>query len=88
MKAFIGIALSALLLAGCHTGPHHDTISGAAIGAGAGAIIGGLASGSVRGAAVGAAVGGVAGGIIGHVAGKPGYCYARNRHGKRIVVRC
>jgi uncharacterized protein YcfJ len=88
MKTIAGLAFASMLLAGCHTGPHHDTISGAAIGAGAGAIIGGLASGSVRGAAVGAAVGGVAGGIIGHVAGKPGYCYARNRHGKRIVVRC
>jgi len=88
MKAIAGVLFSAVLLASCHQGPHHDTISGAAIGAGAGAIIGGIATGSVRGAAVGAAVGGVAGGIIGHVAGKPGYCYARNRYGKRIVVRC
>lgn len=88
MNKIIVLCVIALALAGCNRTRGDSTLTGAAIGATAGAIVGGIATGTVRGAAVGAAIGGAGGAIIGHVTHKPGYCYARNRYGKKIVVRC
>lgn len=88
MKKILIIATTTLTLAACNHTRQDATLTGAAVGAGAGAIVGGIATGTAKGAAVGAAVGGAAGAIIGHVSGRPGYCYARDRYGRQIVVKC
>lgn len=85
MRKLVLASVAALALGGCSSDP---ALTGAAVGAGAGAIVGGATTGTVTGAAVGAAVGGVSGAIIGAVAGRPGYCYARDRYGRRVVVEC
>ena len=88
MRKILLASTAALTLTACNHTQQDATLTGAAVGAGAGAIVGGAATGTVKGAAVGAAVGGVAGAIIGNVANRPGYCYARDRYGRRIVVKC
>lgn len=84
------IVLSSLLaLTACNTTQQErSTLAGAGIGAGAGAVAGAIATGTPSGAAVGAAIGGVTGAIIGSVVGRPGYCYARDKYGNRIIVQC
>ncbi|MYZ50335.1 YMGG-like glycine zipper-containing protein [Propylenella binzhouense] len=87
MRKIMLAGVAALSLTACTT-TERNTATGAAIGAGAGAVIGGVASGSAEGALVGAAIGGASGAIIGAVAERPGYCYARDRYGRRVVVQC
>ncbi|MCT8972111.1 MULTISPECIES: hypothetical protein [Microbaculum] len=83
------IVLSTALLAACQTTPQErGALTGGAIGAGTGAVAGAIIGGSASSAAVGAAIGGATGAIIGAVANRPGYCYARDRYGNRIVVEC
>ena len=84
--AIAGVAL--LALAACNHTPQSGALTGAAVGAGAGAVVGGIATGTGTGAAVGAAVGGASGAIIGAVASRPGYCYAHDQYGNRIIVEC
>ncbi|MGQ7791602.1 YMGG-like glycine zipper-containing protein [Faunimonas sp. B44] len=87
MRKFVLAGVAALSLTACTTA-ERNTVTGAAVGAGAGAVIGGVATGSAEGALVGAAIGGASGAIIGSVANRPGHCYARDRYGRQIVVRC
>jgi hypothetical protein len=76
-------------LAACQTTPQErGALTGGAIGAGTGAVVGAIAGGTATSAAVGAAVGGAAGAIIGAVANRPGYCYAYDRYGNRVIVEC
>ena len=84
--AIAGVAL--LTLAACNHTPQSGALTGAAIGAGAGAVVGGVATGTGTGAAIGAAVGGASGAIIGAVASRPGYCYAHDQYGNRVIVEC
>lgn len=88
MNKIIILTTAALSLAACNHTRQEATLTGAAVGAGAGAVVGGITTGTATGAAVGAAVGGTAGAIIGHVSSRPGYCYARDRYNRRIIVRC
>ncbi len=77
------------VLAACQTTPQQrGALTGGAIGAGTGAVAGAIIGGTPSSAAAGAAIGGAAGAIIGAVANRPGYCYARDRYGNRIVVEC
>jgi hypothetical protein len=78
---------AALTLAAC-TAHDQRVATGAGLGAGAGAITGALISHDATGALVGAAAGAAAGAIIGHVTDRPGYCYAKDRYCKTIVVQC
>ena len=78
---------AALTLAAC-TAHEQRVATGAGLGAGAGAIVGAAVTGDVEGALVGAAVGGATGAIIGHVTDRPGYCYARDKYGRTVVVEC
>ncbi len=82
------VLASMIALAGCQTQQQQGALTGGAIGAGTGAVVGAIAGGGVEGALIGAAVGGTAGAIIGAVANRPGYCYANDRYGNRIVVEC
>ncbi|MEJ8572750.1 YMGG-like glycine zipper-containing protein [Microbaculum marinum] len=82
------VLVSLSLLTACNTQQQQGALAGGAIGAGTGAVVGAIAGGSVEGALVGAAVGGAAGSIIGAVANRPGYCYAYDNYGNRIVVEC
>lgn len=82
-RAYLLLVLGTLAVAGCT-----PTERGAGIGAASGAVIGGAVTGNVRGAAVGAAIGGVTGALIGNVAGQPGRCYFRDRHGRRYIAEC
>jgi hypothetical protein len=74
-------------LAAC-TAHEQRVATGAGLGAGAGAVTGALITRDVEGALLGAAAGAAAGAIIGHVTDRPGYCYARDRNGRTIVVEC
>ncbi|SER08362.1 hypothetical protein SAMN05216548_11129 [Faunimonas pinastri] len=87
MKKILLAGIAALAITGCTT-QDRDTGTGALVGAGAGAIIGGVATGNAGGAIAGAAIGGATGAIIGHVSSRPGYCYARDSYGRRVVVQC
>ncbi len=82
MKKIILAAMLILPLAACTS-----TERGATIGAVSGAAIGGIATGDVGGAVVGGALGGIAGAVIGQ-ANEPGYCWYRDRHGRRYKARC
>lgn len=82
------ILVSVSLLAACNSEQQRGALVGGGIGAGTGAVVGAIAGGSVEGALVGAAIGGAAGSIIGAVANRPGYCYAYDQNGNRIVVEC
>lgn len=80
---------TSLLVAGCQTTPQErGALTGGAIGAGTGAVVGAIAGGSAGSALAGAAIGGAAGAIIGAVANRPGYCYAYDNYGNRVVVQC
>lgn len=83
--ALVGAA--ALAIGAC---TQHDqrVATGAGVGAGAGAIIGAAITGDAEGALLGAAAGGAAGAIIGAVTDRPGYCYARDRAGRTVVIEC
>jgi hypothetical protein len=70
-------------LAGCS-----QTEKGAGFGALAGGTVGAIATGTPEGAIVGAAVGAGTGALIGAVADQPGYCYYRDRYGRRYTDRC
>ncbi|WP_438751603.1 glycine zipper family protein [Pararhizobium sp. O133] len=83
MKIVLLVSLAVLSLASCT-----PTERGAGIGAASGAVIGGAVTNDWRGAAVGAAIGGASGAVIGNVAGQPGRCYFRDRHGRRYVAAC
>jgi osmotically inducible lipoprotein OsmB len=85
-KIALAVALATSL--GACTAHEQRVGTGAALGAGAGAVVGAVATGDVGGALAGAAVGAAAGAIIGHVTDRPGYCYARDRYGRTIVVEC
>lgn len=85
MKKIIVIALAALSVAGCTT-TERRAGTGALIGGGTGAVIGGIAGGG-RGAVAGAAIGAGTGAIIG-AATSPRDCWARDRWGNRVRVRC
>lgn len=87
MKNMLLAGVAALTMAACTT-TERNIGTGAAVGAAAGAVIGGVATDSVEGAVAGAAIGAASGAIIGAVADRPGYCYARDHHGRRIVVEC
>lgn len=82
------ILVSLSLLTACNTAQERGALTGGAIGAGTGAVVGAIASGTPEGALVGAAIGGTAGAIIGAVANRPGYCYAYDNYGNRVVVQC
>ncbi len=83
------ILASMPVLAGCQTTPQErGALVGGGIGAGTGAVVGAIASGTPQGALVGAAIGGTAGAVIGAVANRPGYCYAYDNYGNRVVVQC
>lgn len=84
MRKLLIAGLAALGLTACET-PQQ---TGAAIGGGTGAVIGGAATDSVGGAVVGGIAGAAVGAIIGHVADRPGHCYARDRFGRTVIVRC
>ncbi|PSC05160.1 hypothetical protein SLNSH_10105 [Alsobacter soli] len=87
MKA-LALLVIAAPLAACGYTPRDRAISGGLIGAGAGAIVGGAAAGTAGGALAGAAIGGVGGAIIGHATAPRHHCYARDRYGYRVRVRC
>ncbi|MBB4301333.1 outer membrane lipoprotein SlyB [Rhodobium orientis] len=82
MKKVILPALAALMIAGCTT-----TEQGAVVGGASGAAIGAATSGTMGGAVAGGAIGAVAGGLIGRAA-EPGWCYYRDRYGRRYRARC
>jgi hypothetical protein len=84
MRKLLIAGFAALGLSACET-PQQ---TGALIGAGTGAAIGGVATDSVGGAVAGGIAGAAVGAIIGHVADRPGHCYARDRFGRTVVVRC
>lgn len=79
------ISLVALAVAGCTT-TERRAVGGAAIGAGAGAVLGGITGGGT-GAAIGAGVGAATGAVIG-AATSPRECWARDRWGNPVQVRC
>lgn len=81
------VALLALALAGCQTAREDRALGGALIGGGTGALIGGLAGQSAGAAVAGGIIGAAAGAIIAD-ATRPGYCYYRDRRGRRHYVRC
>ena len=85
MLKIVTVSIIALMVAGCTT-TERRAGAGALIGGGTGAIIGGIAGGG-RGAAIGAGVGAGTGAIIG-AATTPRHCWAYNRYGERIRVRC
>jgi len=87
MKKILVVAAMALALAGCQTARQDRALTGAAIGGGTGALIGGLAGGTAGAAVAGGVLGAAAGAIIAD-ATRPGWCYYRNRHGRRVYVRC
>lgn len=84
MRNMLFAGVAALGLTACET-PEQ---TGALIGGGTGAAVGAAATDSVGGAVVGGIAGAAVGAIIGHVADRPGYCYARDRYGQTVVVRC
>ena len=79
------VSAVALSAAACTT-TERRAGTGALIGGGTGAIIGGIAGGGT-GAAVGAAVGAGTGAVIG-AATTPRDCYAHDRWGNVVRVRC
>ncbi len=83
MKKAIALLLITLSVASCTA-----TEQGATLGAASGAVIGGLTTGDVSGAATGAVIGGVAGAVLGAVSERPGYCYYRDRFGRRYADVC
>jgi hypothetical protein len=85
MRATIVIAAVAatLALAGCSR-----TEQGAVVGGATGAAVGAIATGTPQGAFVGGALGAAGGAIIGAVSERPGYCYYRDRYGRRYTDRC
>ncbi|WP_084175095.1 glycine zipper domain-containing protein [Afifella pfennigii] len=83
--AIAGIA--ALGITAC-TQTEQNAATGAGVGGLAGAVIGGVATNSVGGAVVGGAIGAASGAIIGTVASRPGYCYYRDRNGRRYTAEC
>lgn len=89
MLRFLTIPVLALSLGACASPVQQQrTAEGALLGGAAGAAVGALTEGTVEGAAAGAAIGAAGGAIIGAVASRPGYCYARDQYGNRIVVEC
>lgn len=82
MRKFIILAACAAALAGCS-----QTQRGAAVGAATGAAVGAIATGTPEGAVVGGVLGGAGGAMIG-AATEPGYCYYRDRYGRRYTDRC
>ena len=88
MKKIAIVGVAALSLAACTT-TQRNVATGAGVGAAAGAVVGAAATGDAEGALVGAAVGAGTGAVIGAaVSGRPGYCYARDRFGRQIIVEC
>lgn len=87
MRKLIVLSVILPLTAACGSTANDRALTGGLLGAGAGAIIGGVATGTSGGALAGAAIGGVGGAVIGS-ATAPRYCYAYNRYGNRIRVRC
>lgn len=85
MFKIIAVSALALSAAACTTTQRYAG-TGALIGGGTGAIIGG-ATGGGTGAAVGAAVGAGTGALVG-AAVSPGDCWAYDRWGNRVRVRC
>jgi len=62
--------------------------TGGLLGGAGGALVGAAVTGDVEGAVIGGVAGAAAGAIIGGVTDRPGYCYARDRHGRTVVVEC
>jgi YMGG-like Gly-zipper len=88
-KLPVVLVSTAMILGACQTTPQErGALTGGAIGAGTGAVAGAIIGGTPTSAAVGAAIGGTAGAIIGAVANRPGYCYAYDRYGSRVIVEC
>ena len=89
MKAFLVVAVTGVMLAGCAgmTNREKNITLGAAIGAGAGAAIGAASSGPAGGWA-GAAIGGTTGGILGYLLTPPDSCYVRIRGNRLKAVPC
>jgi len=87
LKKVLVVSVMALALAGCETARQDRVAGGALIGGGTGALVGGLASGTAGGAVAGGLIGAAAGGIIAD-ATRPGYCYWRDRYGRRHYTSC
>lgn len=87
IRKIVLVSVAGLTLASC-TAHEQRVGTGAGLGAGAGAITGALITHDAGGAILGAAAGAAAGAIIGHVTDRPGYCYARDRQGRTVVVEC
>jgi uncharacterized protein YcfJ len=85
MLKIVVLSLATLSIAACTT-TERRAAGGALIGGGTGAVIGGIAGGGT-GAAIGAGVGAGTGAVIG-AATSPGDCYAYDRYGRRVAVRC
>lgn len=85
MRKIAFAAACAVLVAGC-TSNEQRVAGTTAAGAATGAVIGGIANGR-RGALVGTAIGGATGAAVG-VATNPRDCWARDRWGNRVRVRC
>lgn len=85
MYKVILVLVLTLSLVGCSTQERYAG-GGALLGAGTGAVVGGLAGGP-RAAVLGAAIGAGAGTIVG-AAAAPRECWARDRQGYRVRVRC
>ncbi|MCK0197171.1 hypothetical protein MWN34_09625 [Ancylobacter sp. 6x-1] len=85
MKKIVTIAILGLMVAGCTT-TERRAGTGALIGGGTGAVIGGIAGGGT-GAAWGAGIGAASGALIG-AATTPKDCWARDRYGNSVRVRC
>ncbi|ADZ69863.1 glycine zipper domain-containing protein [Polymorphum gilvum] len=88
MKRIVGVAIAALVLAGCSSDSQRDrTLVGGGLGAATGAAIGAAAGSSAGAALAGAALGAVGGGLIGAMTA-PKNCIARDPKGNPYRVAC
>ena len=87
MQKILVVVALCCAMAGCQTARQDRAATGAVIGGATGAVIGGVAGKSAGAAVAGGVIGAAAGAIIAD-ATRPGWCYYRDRYGRRHHVRC
>lgn len=86
MLRVLTVVVLALASVGCTT--TEQRVAGTTLaGAGTGAVIGGLVGGG-QGALVGAAIGGGTGAVVGAATAPQEQCWASDRNGRPVAVRC
>ena len=86
MLRILTVVVLAFATIGCTT--TEQRVAGTAlVGAGTGAVVGGLVGGG-QGALVGAALGGGTGAVVGAATAPQQQCWASDRNGRPVAVRC